>query len=471
MKDFFDKIIGEKRLLILGYGREGESTYNLLRKLFPEMEITIADIDESIRNKTETIKKDKHLRFKLGKDYLKNISDFDLVIKTPGISLNNKEIVFNRENITSQTALFLELYRDQAIGITGTKGKSTTSSLIYHIIHSVNKNSILVGNIGIPPFDMIEKIDENTIIVCELSSHQLEYARTSPHISVLLNLFQEHLDHYKSFADYQLAKLNIARYQNKNDFFIFHSDDINIKSLVENYSQKGQQLRYGFEEKTESAAFMKQSNIWIKHNDQGTPVYEITDKLQLKGNHNILNIMAAILTAELVGISFRKIQHSINEFKGLAHRIEYVGRYKEIDFYNDSIATIPEATIEAVKALENVNTIILGGFDRGIDYSDFAVFLTNTQIEHFIFIEEAGLRILSELIKCENINSQEYIIVNSLEEAVSIAFKETQKNKICLLSPAAASYGMFKNFEERGILFKNLIKEQSNATNENSEKM
>jgi len=457
MRDFLYRLIFKKKILLLGFGMEGQSTYKTLRKYFPDYFFSIADKDENILNKTDIYKKDRCVHFILGKDYLQSVNDFDLIIKTPGISLNSIPISIDKDKITSQTNIFLNLYSKQIIGITGTKGKSTTSSLIFNIIHSYTKNSILVGNIGIPPFDMIDNIDDKTIIVSELSSHQLEYISKSPHIAILLNLFQEHLDHYKGFQEYQLSKFNITRYQHKNDYFIFHKDDLSISTLLDKYKIKSQILPFSHISKLKLGAYFNKNSIRLNINNRVSFLYTITNNLYLKGHHNLLNIMAAIIACKIKKIPDGYIQEGVTNFKGLEHRIEYIGKYNDILYYDDSIATVPEATIEAVKTLKKVNTIILGGFDRGINYSDLAWFLINTKIKHLIFIEEAGIRILSELKKLKNISSQEYFSVDNFNEAIKIAKVKTKKNSICLLSPAAASYGMFKNFEERGNLFKQLI--------------
>jgi len=458
MRDYLYQLINKKTVLLLGFGREGESTYKIIRKYFPDFLITIADKDENKINKSDVLKRDELVNLIVGEDYLKNINKFDVIIKTPGISLNNLKIVVNPNNITSQTNIFLNVYSKQVIGITGTKGKSTTSSLIFNIIHAYTNNSLLVGNIGIPPFDMIDMIDNDTIIVCEMSSHQLEYLSKSPHIAILLNLFQEHLDHYKDYKDYQLSKFNITKYQNEKDYFIFYKDDKLINSLINAHQSKCNQLAYSLNNKVENGAFEFDNKIWFVCNNIPSMAYDVSDKRYLKGDHNLLNIMAAIIACKLKQIPEEYIQKGINDFKGLEHRIEFVGKFNGIDYYNDSIATIPEATIEAVKTLKNVNTIILGGFDRGIDYSDLAVFLINSEIEHLLFIEKAGLRILLEIKKLNRKKVQQFYIVNTLAEAISIAQSKTKKNKTCLLSPAAASYGMFINFEERGTVFKQLVR-------------
>jgi UDP-N-acetylmuramoylalanine--D-glutamate ligase len=452
-----NKIIKGKKILILGFGKEGQSTYITLRKYFPEQDYTISDTDISVKN-NELIKDDKHLKFVLGEHYLDCLNDFDLIIKSPGISLKNLIHPISLNKITSQSDIFINLFYSQIIGITGTKGKSTTSCLIYHIIHLFTDNSVLVGNIGIPPFEKISYINKDTKIVYELSSHQLEYISSSPHISVLLNLFHEHLDYYKSFNDYQLAKFNITKYQNKNDYLIYNADDKLIEKQINKFGFKKKYFKYSLKNKVKQGCYIDKNSIKFCFNDKKEKnIYDLGEKRFLKGEHNIMNIMAAINVCKITGIPDHIIIKGVSNFKGLEHRIEYVGKYNNIYFYNDSIATIPEATTEAIKTLKKVDTIILGGYDRGIDYTDLIKFISKSSVRNLIFIDKAGKRMLNELGQYKNKN-QRYFYVYNLEDAVKTAKKNTKENFICLLSPAAASYGMFKNFEQRGKIYKKLVK-------------
>ncbi|MDR2511513.1 MAG: hypothetical protein LBC89_03490, partial [Bacteroidales bacterium] len=232
-------------MLILGFGREGKSVYKYFRKQNTDNHITIADINPNIIE-DECLIGDKNIDFILGNDYLDKIFNTqsfenELIIKSPGIALKNylenslphkiasstkTDLPFHFQfKITSSTDIFLQKYAQQIIGITGTKGKSTTTSLIYHITKKQTDNVLLVGNIGKPALDYVEQINAETIIVFELSSHQLEFLQKAPHISILLNIFEEHLDHYNSYHDYQKAKWNIAAKQGKDDFFIVNEDD------------------------------------------------------------------------------------------------------------------------------------------------------------------------------------------------------------------------------------------------------
>lgn len=456
MIEFLGNKIRGKKILILGFGREGESTYRFFEKYFPEIRPDIADVNEDIYGKL----KNKKVNVHCGTDYLDAIKNYDLVIKTPGISLNHLNFEFDKNTITSQTDLFLEFFHKQVIGITGTKGKSTTSSLIYHIIKLCTNDVVFVGNIGIPPFDLIEEIKPQSHIVFELSSHQLEFIHKSPHISVLLNLFQEHLDHYKSFEDYKQSKLNILRYQDKADHFIYNADDKNSVRLVPEIKPKSEQYVFSLNEIQKDGYFISDKKIIYIENKTKHPVYDLEQDRKLKGDHNIQNIMAALCACKLSGIPDNFIVEGINTFKGLEHRIEYVGKYNGIDFYNDSIATIPEASIEALKTLKNVETLIIGGYDRGIDYSPFAEYLAGSSLKNILFLGKAGERICN-LMKQLNYGNKNLIVSESIEKAVLVASEKTSKNSICLLSPAAASYDSFKNFDERGDAYKKIVRSLS----------
>jgi len=455
-KEHFNNLIYNKKVLILGFGKEGRSTYAFLRKCFPDQLFTIADKNNQLAEKYQFQPKE-NIKFILGDTYMDGLSDFDLIVKTPGISLKNIAThPYKKLNITSQTDLFLHALSTQIIGITGTKGKSTTSSLIFHILKSFTKNIILVGNMGFPPFDQIANVDTNTIIVFEMSSHQLENCSTSPHISVLLNLFQEHLDHYQTYKDYQLAKFNIAKFQRKGDYIICNADNKAMNVLLNEIQLHGKLIHFSLIQEVDEGCFLKENMIYFKNKTSCNAIFDTTKPRNLIGDHNLLNIMAAINVCKLIDIPDSAITDGIQSFKGLEHRLEYVGNFNGIDFYNDSISTIPEATIAAVNALENVNTLLLGGFDRGIDYSKLSEFLIKSNVVHLIFIGEAGKRIFSEVLKFNSLDKK-YYVSNGFDEAVEISINKTERGKICLLSPAAASYDTFKNFEERGKRFKELV--------------
>lgn len=405
-------MLNGKSILILGFGREGKSTYEFVKKYVRYTSLGIADKNE--------IKVPEKVYF--GEDYLDAVRGYDVVIKSPGISFFGIE---DEESIvTSQTELMLKADRENVVGITGTKGKSTTTTLIYNILNQAGVDVRLIGNIGVPPFSCLEDIDDDTKLVCEMSSHQLENLKVSPHISVILNIFEEHLDHYKSYEDYQLAKVNIFRYQTERDVVVYSKENELVKGYIDKYAN-GKKLAFPYD-------------------------YDVETKLI--GEHNKKNIMAARLVAKEFGVSEEKIREVVKDFSGLAHRLEFVGEFDGIKYYNDSISTIPEATINALESLNDVDTVIIGGLDRGIHYDEFAKYLMNSKVRNIILAYDTGKRIF------EKMGCNGAILVNDLDEAVKVAKEVTKKGKTCLLSPAAASYGFFKNFEERGNRFKELVK-------------
>lgn len=445
----FIQSISQKKILILGFGREGKSTYQFIREQLPYFHLFIAD-----RNEIDL--SDLNATIICGENYLSNLNQYDLIFKTPGISLNSN-VSFDKNRFTSQTDIFLQHFGNQTIGITGTKGKSTTSSLIYHILKESKKDVLFGGNIGIPLFDLIPSINPDTIIVSELSAHQLEFIHKSPHISVLLNLFQEHLDHFQTVENYFNAKWNINKFQEQGDLFIFSAEDVTLENEHQS-NAKTTNLAFSQSEEIENGAYIYSNLLIIKTNNQIDHSFSITDLSHLPGKHNLNNIMAAVLACRSQEISFSEIEAHLKTFKGLEHRIEYVGNIDGVDYFNDSISTIPEATISALKALENVTTLVLGGFDRMIDYSKLYEYIDQNPIKNIAFTGPAGKRMLFEW-ENHNKSIKNFILTDNYNEIILFCKKQTKKNGKCLLSPAAASYDQFKNFEERGTYFKNQIKE------------
>lgn len=424
MKQDIIDFLKDKRILILGYGREGKSALEFIQKNLPDADYAIADQQELELDGIKTI---------CGENYLEAVQEYDIVIKSPGVVIKDYLDDEQKAKITSLTDLFLRFTKNTIIGITGTKGKSTTSSLIYHILHNCGKDAILVGNIGKACFDVIDDIKSETIIVFEMSSHQLEFIQASPHIAILLNIYQEHLDHYVDAEGYYNAKKNIFRHQGAEDVLIY-----------------GDIFQHASHEELDAYPMQK---IDIYH-DINIPREFI--KTNLIGEHNYYDILAATAACEACGVAEDNILNAVATFHGLPHRLEYVGEFKGIKFYNDSIATAQEAVISAVKALGDVDTLILGGMDRGLDYHILVEFLRTSSVRNIILLPntiESFERIFNEAP-----HSQLLIPVENMAQAVEKSYELTAEGHTCLLSPAAASYGFYKNFEERGKDFCNLVK-------------
>lgn len=439
----------DKKIVILGFGMEGEASYRFLRRNFPEKQLFIADRNINLLEKKIDLMEDANLEVSLGENYLNGIEEYDLILKAPGISLKDVDISKFQNKITSQLELFLEFFDICSIGITGTKGKSTTSSLMYKILIGQKKEAYLLGNIGEPIFNDIESFTENTIAVIELSSHALEYVKRSTKIGIILDIYEEHLDHYKSLEKYIEAKFNLAKYQTSEDYLIYNFDNQFMNDYNFKYKENDYAVSLDNIPNTKNKVFLKDNFIYCNEEK----CMDINEKMNLKGMHNINNIMFILGVCQILNLDIKKVINSIKEFKPLEHRMEFVANINGVDYYNDSIATIPESTIDAVNAIKNVNTIIVGGKDRGVNLTELIEFLKSSDIENIICLPKTGEYIKEGL---ESSNKKVYF-TNELEEAVNIAKKVTKKNTVCLLSPAASSYGYFKNFEERGKLFKKYV--------------
>lgn len=403
-----------KKVLILGIGREGLDTLKYLKEVFPKKIFAIADQKEELNSKTK--KAIEGMDIFLGKDYLKNVKDFDVIIKSPGIPFFKY-----KDKLTSQTELFFDNCPGKIIGVTGTKGKSTVASLI----HSILKGSYLVGNIETPSLSFLSKAKKDDIFVYELSSHQLMNLKKSPHIAVFLNIYPEHLDYYKNFEEYFSAKKNIYKYQSESDYLIFNPE---IEPRT-----KAKKIKIDV---NDFAQFLKNNQQFL----------EIT---------HIDNLIAVLNVAKLFNVPEKDIIKSLNKYKRLPHRLEFVGEFKGIRFYDDSIATIPEAVVYALDSLgDDVETIILGGLDRGIKYDKLVKRIKKSNIKTIIAFPDSGEKIV------KNIRSRIYKVDN-MKDAVDLAYKHTSKGKICLMSPASPSFNLFKDYKERGDLFKKYINEKA----------
>lgn len=440
--DFLKDYTFDKKICILGFGREGKSTYNKLVQYCSCKSITISDlnnIDRDVNNLPDSI------NLITGEKYQDNLNDFDIVFKSPGIVLKDSPKKIKSE-ITSETQLFFSYFRNQIIGITGTKGKSTVSSLIYHVLKESKTDCLFAGNIGIPVFDIADNVTDNTVIVCELSCHQLEYMTVSPHISVFLNLYEEHLDHYKNLENYYNAKKNIYNHQTENDILYCN------KSLVPN--NIAPKIFSVSNSEPDADVFVKNNTIYL----DSEKVYDIPiEKIKLLGIHNHYNIAIAFAVCRQLGITKYDFEKAVSTFNPLAHRLEFVAEINGIRYYDDSISTACETAIEALKSVPNPGTILLGGMDRGIDYTPLLDYLAFTHL-NIICMETSGKRIY-EMIKNTPYfnNPQRAYYAEHLDEAVRLSADITENGYSVVLSPASASYGIFKNFEERGDTFKQLV--------------
>ena len=438
LKPFFEG----KRCVILGFGREGRVWLDILKRLDCCAEIAVADM------KPQDI---AGVTLHCGEDYLQACRGYDLILQSPGVIIKDKLPPEDKAKILTQTELLLRLKPCKIIGITGTKGKSTTSALTHHFLSRCGFKTMLIGNIGVPPLERFEEMSGDTVAVCEMSCHQLEFVRHSPDIAVLLNIFPEHLDHYVSFEAYADAKRNIYRFQKADDTAIVNIDEVPAESPA----------------RLVTAAFGQPAEVWTDGSGitlfgMEIPPGEIHTRL--RGRHNLYNIAVALTAAVTAGAEPAECLKALESFAGLEHRLEYVAAVNGVEYINDSISTIPEAAIAAIKASDDTDCLILGGMDRGIPYDVLGDFLNTGAVRNVILLPDSGERIGS-LITSPEVN---VVHARDMEQAVSEAAKCAEHRVI--LSPAAASYGFYKNFEERGRHFKQLINNmQLNITDNRQE--
>lgn len=386
---------------------------------------------------------------KRDKNYLDAIKNYDAIVRSPGISADSPALSAAKKvgkYITSLTNIFFSVCPGKIIAVTGTKGKSTTASLIAKILAQKYPDVRLVGNIGNPALDYLENANQNTLFVIELSSYQLEDIRYSPFVAVILDIVPEHLDRYQNFENYVAAKERIVKFQTPKDYVVFNpnhkiSTDIASKSLAKKVH------------------------------------FSLTDSLPvsdtpLLGRGNRENLMAAIAVAKILKIPYLAIRQAVKNFKPLPHRLEKIGEFRGITFYDDSISTIPQSTIHALEALgEKVETLIAGGFDRGLNYTELGKFLANRKgLKNIILFPDTGKKVWQAVLAATVKQKMPLHLIKFdvflMKQALKIAFAKTGKGKICLLSPAAASYNLFKNFEDRGNEFERQVNLQGYSLKE-----
>ncbi len=434
----------DKKILILGLGREGRDSFLFFRKLFPEKTIGLADRLEKSSLPRETkkiISRGKKIDLHCGRDYLKSLAQYDVVVKSPGIPVHLPpiEIAAKKGKITSQTAIFLKYCPGVVVGVTGTKGKSTTAALIYAILKRAGKRARLLGNIGVPVLTDLLVANNGDNFVLELSSHQLYYADRSPHIAVLLNLYPEHLDYYRDFSEYARAKANIMRFQTKKDFLVYNAADRRVSAIA----------------KKSKAKTINFNNYPL----------DVSEKIGLIGAFNQRNAKAAASVGRILKIGQKTISEAIASFKPLEHRLELVATVNGARFYDDALSTIQESAVAAIDAFgREVETLIAGGFDRGQPHGRLAKKILDSDIRTLILFPTTGSRIWRELASAAKKSGRaarrreiKHHFAGNMEEAVRMAVANTGKGRVCLMSCAASSFSIFKDYREKGSRFRECL--------------
>jgi UDP-N-acetylmuramoylalanine--D-glutamate ligase len=429
------------KIAILGFDVEGRASFDYFRSLGNELTIRDQNPDTEIPPDVPTV---------LGDGYLDDLEQFDLLVRTAG--LPPSKILDKNPSVEGKiTTLINEFFKacptKNVIGVTGTKGKGTTSTLIAKMLEANNKQVFVGGNIGIAPLTFLNELTPDSWVVLELSSYQLTDIKYSPHIAVSLMVVPEHLNWHKTMEDYIQAKSNLFSYQTEEDKAIYFADNELSKSIAS--SGKGQKIAF-FEK---PGALVENDNIVI--DDQ---IVCSTKDLKLIGKHNWQNVCAAVTAVWQVSKNIEAMRSIVTSFKGLEHRLEFVRQLNEVEYYNDSFASTPDAAMAALDALPKKKVIIVGGFDRNLPLDNLAKSIAkhDGDITKVIIIGASAKRLAHEL---ETLNFTNWTILETsdMKKIVATAAQLAQPNDCVVLSPGFASFDMFKNFEERGQLYKDSV--------------
>ncbi|MCL5970787.1 MAG: UDP-N-acetylmuramoyl-L-alanine--D-glutamate ligase [Patescibacteria group bacterium] len=459
-----------KKIAVLGLSIEGLSSAKYLLAKGADLTICDQKVEKEFDKDLINYLRSNKVNLLLGRRYLRNLTDFDLVVRTPGFPLWKAEIAKAQllgVEITSQTKIFFDLCPGKIIGVTGTKGKGTTSTLIYKLIKTERGKVFLGGNIGTPPLSFLDKVTKTSWVVLELSSFQLADLDKSPHIAVILNITSDHLfsaskdspNYHLSHSEYVEAKKNIVSHQEPTDFIVINKDyssSINFAKYT-----KAAAWFFSKEEKVAFGSYVKNQKIYLNDGLKPHFICNIPD-IKLRGVHNLENITAAITAAYLAGAPISAMATVIKTFKGLEHRLELVREYRGIKFYNDSFSTTPETTIAAIRSFSEPVILICGGSEKGSDYSKLGRELLADNIKSIILIGDTAFKIKKSVYEAAKTTKKRVPEIidgpRTMAEIVEKAYTEALSGEVILLSPACASFDMFKNYKERGLLFKEAVR-------------
>lgn len=461
--ELFKLAIKGKKVAVLGIGRSNIPAISFLKSLGAN--ISARDKDKNVLEKYPELHM-LDIGIVLGENYLSDLDKFDYILRTPGIKPFLPEIesaVKNGVKLTSEIELLIDLAPCKVIGITGSDGKTTTTTLVSKFLEKEGYKVWLGGNIGKSIFADIDKMDKKDIIVLELSSFQLMTLRKSPNVSIITNISPNHLDYHRSFKEYINAKANIFFKQRKNDVLVLNADDkytekyitiLNdnkINSKVKNFSIKT---------RVEDGVYFENNEIVYNQNDKKINICT-KDEVKLVGMHNIANICAAA-TAVIDMVSLDSIKDVISNFSGVEHRMEFVRNVNGVNYYNDSIASSPSRTIAGLTSFNKKVILIAGGYDKNIPYDVIGEYILD-KVKLLLLVGATSSKIkeavMNEAIK-RKIDINKILDIKeftSLKDCVAYATLNSKPEDNVIMSPASASFDMYKDFEERGNYFKELV--------------
>lgn len=451
----------DKKITVMGLGLHGGGlcTTKWLAEQGAKILVTDLKSKAELKESIDKLKKYK-IKYVLGKHRAEDFKDVDMIIKNPGVPRESQFLKIATDHkipIETDLSLFFSICNSPTIGITGTKGKSTTTWLIYKFLKATKSNPVIAGNIKISPLSILNKIKPNTPVVLELSSWQLEdmqQIKKSPNIALITNLMPDHLNRYKSMAEYVKSKKLILKFQTSKDIAILNYDN----ELTKEFGKQVKGRRFWFsgnkEIKEQNSCFVRKGWIVFRQYGEENIICPIKD-IKVPGQHNLENILAAVVVAKVSSVSNVIIRKVLKDFKGVPDRLELIRSWKGIRFYNDTTATAPDAAIAGLKSFDEKVILLAGGYDKKLKYAEFAQIIKQKSDFTYLFKGDASDKLIKELNKIRYKNWQ---VIKNMPEGVGKAIKKTGEVKIILLSPGAASFGMFVNEFDRGDKFKELVK-------------
>ncbi|MBA4336479.1 UDP-N-acetylmuramoyl-L-alanine--D-glutamate ligase [bacterium] len=430
----------ENQIAILGYGVEGIALNEYFKKKGFK-NITIFDENSSEPSFEHDIC---------------NLDKYDFVYRSPGIHKDHPELIKAKNagvKVSSSTQLFFDNCPCPIVGVTGTKGKGTTSSLTYEILKEAGKDVYLGGNIGQSPLEFLDKLTTTSIVVLELSSFQLHDITKSPHIAIVLNTTSDHLDYHKDNEEYLSAKEGIVRYQTENDILIVNED----YPYKERYMAltKGKILKVSRKKQIENGSYVKDGEIFLVENGTTHLICKV-DEVGLIGPHNQENIMPASVACHELNVPLSVIKKVAKTFMGLPHRLELIKKIDEVSYYNDSFSTTPETCMAAIQSFSSPIILIAGGSEKNSDYTEMGQAIANAEnIKFVILMGKTADRIKKSIVK--HGDSVQIITTDSYQKAFDLAHQKAEKGDTVLMSPASASFDMFQNYKHRGDTFRKWV--------------
>ena len=394
----------------------------------------------------------------LGKHYLRHLDGFDCIFRTPGVRVLHPALQRARAagaHISSQTRLFFELSPAPILGITGTKGKGTTAALCAGILRDGPRRCVrLGGNIGVPPIEFVDDLTPGDLAVLELSSFQLQDLDCSPQIAVVLGITEDHLDYHADQAEYVEAKKPICRYQSEGDSLIVSRDCARSRAFAA--ESRARRFAYSTAGAVEAGAWIEGGFLWLRLPGGKRGKICPVDAIPMRGGHNHGNAAAAAAAAAVVGAGVDQVASGIQRFTGLPHRLERVGERGGIQYYDDSMATTPEAAVAAIRAFDEPLILVAGGSAKGADFAGLGAAIAERRVKAVILLGEEGGRIEEAIAASRGFGGELVGGCGSMAEAMAAVRRLARKGDVVLLAPGCASFGMFADYADRGRQFRRL---------------